>query len=134
MSETPEIELWVSVETEEDTAETSARGPSASGARDGEDVGGGWGKPIEKATEAIARTAKHKRIPLDATLLKTQMGGLIAIAGDLFEQAAAQEHMKLDELQLSVEIDGEGKVNLVGNHAKIGNRGGITMKFTAKQP
>ena len=92
--------------------------------------GGGWGK--ETVTKAIKRATSRKRVPLDARLLQEQMMGLLAVVGDLFEQASQQPQMQLEELQLSVEIDGEGKVNLVGNGATLGNSGGITMTFKAK--
>lgn len=117
--------IWVSVETEEAVAETPV-----TGSRDGGDIGGGWGKP---AAEAVERVLKRKRVTLDARLLKEQMAGLLAIVDDLFEQAAQKSQMELEELELSVEIDGEGQVNLVGNCVKLGSTGGITMKFKAKK-
>jgi hypothetical protein len=123
MSDTPTV--WVTVETDEIVEETSV-----SGARDGDDVGGGWG--TRSVTEAVKKVTSRKRVPLDAKLLKEQMMGLLEVVSDLFEQASQQPTMKLEELELSVEIDGEGQVNLVGNGAKLGNSGGITMKFTTK--
>ena len=38
--------------------------------------------------------------------------------------------MQLNEVTLSVEINGEGQVSLVGTGGKLGNKGGITLKFT----
>jgi hypothetical protein len=37
--------------------------------------------------------------------------------------------MHLDEIELSVEINGEGKVSLIGSGAKAGGKGAITLKF-----
>ena len=126
MSETPQI--WVTVETDEFIEETTA----VTGERDGsEDIGAGWGT-AEKLTEAVKRVTRRKRVTLDAKMLKDQMAGLLMIVDDLFEQASQLPQMKLDELELSVEINGEGEVSLVGNSAKLGSGGGITMKFTAK--
>lgn len=125
MPETPTV--WVTVETDEAVEET----PVMRGERGGEDTGGGWGK--ETVTKAIQRVTSRKRVTLDARMLQQQMMGLLVVVGDLFEQASQQPQMQLEELQLSVEIDGEGKVNLVGNGATLGNSGGISMTFKAKQ-
>ncbi|MGF1535108.1 MAG: hypothetical protein ACFB4J_01310 [Elainellaceae cyanobacterium] len=38
--------------------------------------------------------------------------------------------MQPSSVELSVEINGEGQVNIVGNGGKIANTGGITLKFT----
>lgn len=124
MAETPTI--WVTVEAED----TVTTGP-LEGQRDGrQDVGGAYGRvPVP---EALKQMIRRKRVPLDAALLQQQMGGLLAVIGDLFEQAAHHPQMQLQELELAVEINGEGQVSLVGNGAKITNKGGITMKFTAK--
>jgi hypothetical protein len=112
--------LWVIAETEavEETVEIEGR-------RSGDDTGGGFGP----AVEAVTRIAKRQRVPLDAQALKAQMDGLLAIVGDLFGQAEAQTGLKLSEVELSVEINAEGQVSLVGNGGKLGNTGGITLKF-----
>ncbi|MEM9155060.1 MAG: hypothetical protein AAGB13_08475 [Cyanobacteria bacterium P01_F01_bin.33] len=125
MLETPTI--WVSVESNETTEES----PTRDGSRSSADTGASWDS-VTNLPASIQRFTNRKRIPLDAKLLKEQMTGLLAVVGDLFEQAAQQSTMQLEELQLSVEIDGEGQVNLVGNGAKLGNSGGITMTFKAK--
>ena len=35
----------------------------------------------------------------------------------------------LDEIELSVEINGEGKISLLGNGAQAGGKGAIKLKF-----
>jgi hypothetical protein len=118
--------VWVTVETDE-AIET----PVVPGTRSGQgDVGGGFGSA--GITQAVKRITSQKRVPLDANLLQQQMMGLLAVVGDLFDQASQHPQMNLAELELSVAIDGEGQVSLVGNGAKLGSSGGITMKFTAK--
>jgi hypothetical protein len=57
------------------------------------------------------------------------MDGLLNVVGELFGQADQQTGMKLNEVELSVEINAEGQVSLVGNGGKLGNTGGITLKF-----
>ncbi|NEQ29583.1 MAG: hypothetical protein F6K04_01070 [Leptolyngbya sp. SIO4C5] len=116
--------VWVIAETEQITEEIEIEGR-----RGGEDIGGGFGPPRE-AVEAVRRLATRKRVPLDAQALRTQMDGLMSVVGDMFQQAEAQTGMKLETVELSVEINAEGQVSLVGNGGKLGNTGGITLKFT----
>jgi hypothetical protein len=94
------------------------------GERSGRDIGGGYGKPEE--TQNFVR----KRVTLDAVALKTQMNGLLQVVDDLFEQADQTTGMTLTEVELSVEINAEGQVSLVGTGGKLANTGGITLKFT----
>lgn len=120
-------QVWVTVETADNGS------PAATGKRLGDvDTGGGFGGGSLAQSAAAKLGLQRKRITLDARLLRDQMSGLLSVVGDLFDQAAQQPHMKLEELELSVEIDGEGQVNLVGNGARLGNSGGITLKFTAR--
>ena len=114
--------LWVIVETEEveETVEIEGR-------RSSSDTGGGFG--TRDAVEAVKTFSKRKRVSLDAQALKTQMESMLAIVNDLFSQADMQSGLRLDEVELSVEINAEGQINLVGNGGKLGNTGGITLKF-----
>ena len=109
------------------TTETveATRTDTPRGSRSSDDIGGGFGGPPEQIANLI-----RKRVPLDAVALKTQMNGLLSVVGDIFAQADAQTGMRLSEVELSVEINGEGPVSIVGNGGKIGNTGGITLKFT----
>ncbi|MEO0827439.1 MAG: hypothetical protein AAFW84_29740 [Cyanobacteria bacterium J06635_15] len=115
--------LWIVADTEvvEESVEVEGR-------RDGgRDTGGGFGPT--RAIEAIKTIGKRQRVPLDAKALKTQMEGMLAIVNDLFDQATTGTGLQLDEVELSVEINAEGQVSLVGNGGKLGNTGGITLKF-----
>ncbi|NJL40783.1 MAG: hypothetical protein HC899_31635 [Leptolyngbyaceae cyanobacterium SM1_4_3] len=53
-------------------------------------------------------------------------------------QAKAQEigGMELDEIELSVEVNGEGQLSLLGSGTKVGGSGALTLKFkrSAIQP
>ena len=98
------------------------------GSREVIDTGGDFGSR-GGISEKVASILK-KRVPLDAQALKTQMNGLLKVVGEMFEQAEQQTGMKLNEVELSVEINAEGQVSLVGTGGKLGNKGGITLKFT----
>lgn len=117
-----ELQLWV-------IAEEIEPDQPISGARSSEDIGGGFG------TGALAQkitAITQKRFPLDATLLKSQMSGMLKVVGDLFDQAEVHEGMQLSEVELTVAINADCSVSLVGTGGKVGNTGGIKLKFTRK--
>ncbi|NEZ59220.1 Pepco domain-containing protein [Adonisia turfae] len=124
MSDQPQ--LYVIAEFEETEKITSIEGE-----RNGDDTGGGWGdEPTQGPMEVIRQRLNRKRVPLDAQALKTQMQGMLAVVNDLFDQATTETGLQLNEVELSVEINAEGQLSLVGNGGKLGNSGGITLKFT----
>lgn len=114
-----ESTIWVVVE---ETAEST----SISGARDSIDTGGGFGSRVTEKLSSILK----KRVQIDAFTLKTQISGLVKVVGDVFNQAEQQTGMKLSEVEVSLEINAEGQVSLIGTGGKVSNKGGITLKFT----
>lgn len=118
MTEHPEIFLVTEVETSEVEVRT--------GERSGVDIGGGFGDKL--ITKHLTTTTQ--RVPLDATALKVQMNGLLQVIGGLFDQAEQMPNgMVLDEMSLSVEINAEGQISIMGNGGKLGNKGTIALKF-----
>ncbi|MFG6100490.1 hypothetical protein SPB21_34955 [Leptothoe sp. ISB3NOV94-8A] len=123
MSDAPQ--LYIIAEVEE-TGETLP----IEGERSSTDTGGGWGEEPKKGPiETITQKFTRKRVPLDAQALKTQMQGMLVVVNDLFDQATTNTGLQLNEVELSVEINAEGQLSLVGNGGKLGNTGGITLKF-----
>ena len=116
-------QLWIVTETEdvEEIVEVEGR-------RSSTDRGGGFGTP--ETIETTRTVTRRKRVSLDAQALKTQMESMLAIVNDLFSQADASTGLRLDEVELSVEISAEGQLSIVGNGGKLGNTGGIKLKFT----
>jgi hypothetical protein len=84
-----------------------------------------WEAPSEGAT-------KYK-VEISADKLEQEMGRFLQIVSRLFKRAEIETEKKpgihLDEIELSVEINGEGKVSLIGSGAKAGGKGAITLKF-----
>jgi hypothetical protein len=119
-------QLWIitEIETVEETVEVEGRRSSA-------DRGGGFGP--HDTLETTRTLTRRQRVSLDAQALKTQMESMLAIVNDLFSQADAQTGLRLDEVELSVEINAEGQISIVGNGGKLGNTGGIKLKFTRPQ-
>ncbi|HEY9817310.1 MAG TPA: hypothetical protein V6D20_16135 [Candidatus Obscuribacterales bacterium] len=116
-------QLWILTEIE-DIDETVIIEGQRSGRRD---TGGGFdpNETVEKIT-----VTRRKRVSIDAQLVKAQMESMLAIVNDLFSQAETTTGLRLDEVELSVDISAEGQISIVGNGGKLGNSGGIKLKFT----
>ncbi len=117
--------LWLVTEVE--TTETVE---VRHGERGSDDIGGGFGLP--RVTEQIKIV--RQRVPLDAVALKTQMSGLLQVVSDVFEQATQQRELLLDEVELSVEINAQGQVSIMGNGGSLSNKGAIKLKFKRVTP
>jgi hypothetical protein len=61
------------------------------------------------------------------------MSKFLLVVGGLFSRAQRQVNqqsgLKLDEIELSVEVNAEGEVKLVGTGGKLGTKGAITLRF-----
>ena len=82
----------------------------------------GWGAEVKRRVENVAR------VPAD--LLEANMNRFLQFVGKLLKQVDQQvgtdSDMKLDEVELSIEISGRGEIKLVaGAEAKSA----ITLKF-----
>ena len=120
MSGNTEKTIWVVTDSVTDTDE------EVSGERWGRDVGGGFG---ERAPSRGER--KVRRAPVSFETLKQNTSDFLGMVGELFEQADRQQAsgMKLDEVELAVEINGEGELSILGSGGKVGGKGAITLKF-----
>ena len=61
--------------------------------------------------------------------LQANMSEFLGLVGDLFQQAEQNSGMKLDEVELSVEITGNGEVKLIGSGIGLEAKGAIKLKF-----
>jgi hypothetical protein len=114
-------QLWLVTEVEQIETTEVMRGE-----RGGVDRSGGFGVP--RSTEQI-RTIVRQRVPLDAAALKAQMNGLLQVVSDVFDQASSQSELQLDEVELSVEINAQGQVSIMGNGGSLSDKGAIKLKF-----
>lgn len=125
MTEEPS-QIWFVVETEiSRTVEDVQRGERA-----GEDIGGSFRQRVKEQISTFV----EERVPLDAAALREQLNGLLKILGDVSDKASQQSGLQLDEVELAVEITGEGQVNILGNSGKLGNKGAIKLKFKRTTP
>jgi hypothetical protein len=105
------------------------------GAKDGSGIRGNWAD--ETGTETSGRKGVVKGVPVRVQKLEQEMTRFVQVVGRLFDhvqqQANGNSGMQLDEIELSVEISGEGEVKLLGNGGKVGGKGAITLKFKRQE-
>ena len=67
--------------------------------------------------------------------LESEMSHLIDVVERLLTRAEKQtrNEIALDEIELSVEVNGEGKISILGNGAQAGGKGAIKLKFKRQQ-
>jgi NTP pyrophosphatase (non-canonical NTP hydrolase) len=95
------------------------------GARSSEDVGGGFGSSLVQQT----RKALTQRVQISAEDLKREIGNLLAVVGDVFDQARPEAGLALEDVELSIEISSEGQISILGSGGKISGTGGIKLTF-----
>lgn len=98
------------------------------GARSSSDTGGQIGE--QKRSPEVAAT---ERSQVDVSKLKLEMQGFLKAMREMLDEADPPgTKIRLDEVELSVEINGEGQVSLFGIGGKAGGKGAMTFKFKRK--
>ncbi|BAZ38140.1 hypothetical protein NIES4101_40750 [Calothrix sp. NIES-4101] len=105
------------------------------GIKGGNNRSGGWGEETAPDTRGVETT-----VPVDAEKLEQEMSRFLSVVDKVFTRAEQETQAKpgkksgiqLDEIELSVEINGEGQVKLLGSGAKAGVKGGIKLTFRRK--
>jgi hypothetical protein len=88
--------------------------------------GGAKGNPWN--TQKIANQAVQG-VQVGVETLQANMSEFLDLVGSLFQKAEQKTGMELDEVELSVEITGNGEVKLVGSGIGIEGKGAIILKF-----
>jgi hypothetical protein len=118
---TPE-KIWIITE---EASETS----TIHGARSGGDVGGLLGGETTEITEVVIT----RRKAIEVAKLKQEMTGFLQAMREMLEEAdQPSSKIQLEEVELSVEINGEGQISLLGIGGKAGGKGAMTFKFKRK--
>jgi hypothetical protein len=99
-------------------------------------TGGRWDNEIITPDTKAAENA----VQVDAEKLEQEMSRFLLVVDKVFTRAEQQTQAKpgaksgiqLDEIELTVEISGEGQVKLLGSGAKAGGKGGIKLTFKRK--
>lgn len=112
--------IWVIVDETPQTLQED-------GSRDATSPGNPW---IKKAAAVVG---VPQAVKVSTQKLEAEMSRFVQIVSRLFSHAEKQVNpqsgLKLDEIEVSVEINGEGEVKLLGTGGKAGTKGGITLKF-----
>jgi hypothetical protein len=109
------------------TGESEIR-ETPTGARSSSDIGGRLGE--QKSSPEVAAT---ERSQVDVSKLKLEMQGFLKAMREMLDEAdPPSAKIRLDEVELSVEINGEGQVSLFGVGGKAGGKGAMTFKFKRK--
>lgn len=85
----------------------------------------GWGEEFQK------KISKLREVKLPVAELEAKMQSFLQLVVRLFKQAdqiGSTSDMQLGEVELSVEISGEGEIKLVAG-GKAAGKGAITLKF-----
>ncbi|MDJ0713856.1 MAG: hypothetical protein QNJ54_06520 [Prochloraceae cyanobacterium] len=101
----------------------------AKGGKDGSiDIGPDFSQPSQESQNGKQRT--H----IKAEDLKRNMSEFLEVVEEAFDRTdKPKSKIELDELELSVEINGSGQVSLFGTGGQAGAKGGIKLKFKRKQ-
>jgi hypothetical protein len=95
------------------------------GGRSSEDVGGGFGSG---AVQQV-RKSLTQRFQISAEELKQQIGNLLLVVSDVFDQSRTEAGLLLDEVELSIEISSQGQISILGSGGKLEGKGGIKLSF-----
>ncbi|MBI4784163.1 MAG: hypothetical protein HY785_23025 [Oscillatoriophycideae cyanobacterium NC_groundwater_1537_Pr4_S-0.65um_50_18] len=134
MADDSAVWIMTEVETSTETTETEVQ----RGGRGSDDTGGGYGQRLRERITTLVR----KPVAVPKEVLKRQMNGLLQVVTELFNQNLTDDQanpanppgMVLDEVELSIEVNAEGQISIVGNSAKTGQKGAITLKFKRISP
>lgn len=123
MAENTPKHIWV-ITGESVSVDTDARGGGDTGALIGRD---------DDAVEVQVEVVDAAK-PVEVEKLKREMKGFLQAMREILDEAdAPSSKMQLDEVELSVEINGEGQVKLFGVGGKAGGKGAMTLKFKRRQ-
>ena len=100
------------------------------GGRSSEDIGGRFGS---SAVQAV-RKSLTQRVEISAEELKRQIGNLLTVVSDVFDQSRAETGIVLDGVELSIEISSEGQISILGSGGKLEGKGGIKLSFKRTPP
>ena len=83
--------------------------------------------------ETTSAKAVASSVAVNAKKLEQEMNHFLSVMGKVFnraeKEAAPISGIHLEEIELSIEISGEGKIKLLGSGAKANSKGAIKLKF-----
>ena len=123
MSDTPSESLWI-------VTDDAAPITIPDGVKSGFSNTRSWGDEVQPTG------TKGDAVQVNAQKLEQNMTHFLQVVGRLFSRAEQQANskMQLEEIELSVEISGEGEVKLIGSGAKASGKGAIKLTFKRQEP
>jgi hypothetical protein len=123
------------------TSDTPGDSPQVVTADGGKSLGMGGAPFLDM--DAPPKSSKPPKIPdttgefrihnVSVETLEQEMAHLLAVVDRLLicseEKYDKKSKMELDEIELSVEINGQGQISIIGNGATAGGKGAIKLKF-----
>jgi hypothetical protein len=102
------------------------------GSRGGSGTGGSWADEVQAETPGTKGLVRG--VPVRVQELEQNMGSFLQVVQRLFRQAEQQADgssgMQLNEVELSVEISGNGEIKLIATAGvKTEAKGAIKLKF-----
>ena len=93
----------------------------------GQKAGGGGYSYEDSVEDADTNSQQHW---VEAEVLQSNMNQFLEVLGETFDQAEQNySKIQLDEIELTVEINGKGQVGLLGTGGEVGGKGAIKLKF-----
>ncbi|MBW4449731.1 MAG: hypothetical protein KME38_23560 [Spirirestis rafaelensis WJT71-NPBG6] len=133
--------IWIITEETAETLTTTTETftdnvTRSSGARSSGDRGGLLG--VQTNEEIVVSRKKDEivitRRKVEVTKLKEEMKGFLQAMREMLDEAdQLDSKIQLNEVELSVEVNGEGQISLLGiGGGKAGGKGAMTFKFKRK--
>jgi hypothetical protein len=80
----------------------------------------------------------RRGVAVSAEKLEQGMVDFVGVVGRVLEQTKQKTGeltgLELDEIEVQVEVNGEGQLSLLGSGGKLGMKGAMTLKFKTKKP
>jgi hypothetical protein len=116
MMERASKQIWITVE-DTSTVTTGAR-------EGGRDTGG-----VLNGSTSV-ELATRRRVPISSDRLKQELTDFLQVTEEVFAEATQRSSgMRLDEVEVEVEVNAEGQVSLFGTGGRVGGKGAIRLKF-----
>jgi hypothetical protein len=93
---------------------------------------------VSEPQRSYREVAQEKGVKVSVPALEQKMSRFLKSVSRIFHQAEQETQknsgMQLDEIELSVEISGEGEIKLMGTGGKAGSKGAIKLTFKRAEP
>ncbi len=109
--------------------------PAAEPMRDGSRDWNLGNNPYGTSPAPISKggTSRSGRVQVSASWLEQNLKDFLKVTGRVLKHAIYSAGdvagMELEEVELTVEVNGEGEISLMGSGVKTGGKGAMTLKF-----